>query len=324
MIRRHFIAYTCASLDRRVEHERGRSHAGSHPSAAFHLRTWARDTTRGGFPSRAARSVPRFGTSGNRFHVLLSGGPAWSRPTLTPSRSTLARSNDRRPRSARHRSVARRLGDGSQLHRRGRGCRTSTGSDRSSGSGGSRCSVTRGARCCRWPMRPRTATASQRSRCSTRAAPTRRSSRGIRTGPHVALTAADNAAAEAAQKAGQPPQRALLPGYFHDHSEGSRLSQPRFRRTLGTLTSPVRSSPTLGAHYDVKAALRDTPIATLAAVRLGRPGPRPRKRSSTRCSRTRPKPSSPMPGIFRGSRIRAVLRRHPRVLGRRAAAQLSA
>lgn len=76
------------------------------------------------------------------------------------------------------------------------------------------------------------------------------------------LTPEDTAAAAALQKAGQPPNKAILPGYFHDHAKGvafaaavpDHFDNPDVTKAMFN---------DVGARYDVKAELRGTPIPTL-------------------------------------------------------------
>ena len=76
------------------------------------------------------------------------------------------------------------------------------------------------------------------------------------------LSAADNAAADAAQKAGQGTLRALIPGFFHDHAKGVAYAATLPAVYLhGDVNRALFSD--VRAHYDVKAALRNTVISTL-------------------------------------------------------------
>nr|MDQ6926302.1 alpha/beta hydrolase [Candidatus Eremiobacteraeota bacterium] len=76
------------------------------------------------------------------------------------------------------------------------------------------------------------------------------------------LTDADKAAADAAQKAGQDSLRAIAPGYFHDRAKGLALAAafpPNFANSA--VNRAIFSD--VAKNYDVKDALRNTPIPTL-------------------------------------------------------------
>lgn len=84
------------------------------------------------------------------------------------------------------------------------------------------------------------------------------------------LTDADRAAALAAQKAGSGSMRALLPGYFNDHAKGLAYAAAVPQHyTNPDVTQALFGD--LGAHYDVKDALRGTRIPTLLLYGTGDP-----------------------------------------------------
>jgi proline iminopeptidase len=76
------------------------------------------------------------------------------------------------------------------------------------------------------------------------------------------LTPEDTAAAEALQKAGKPPNQAILPGYFHDRAKGVAFAAAVPEHFDNPDVTKAMFND-VGAHYDVKAALRGTPIPTL-------------------------------------------------------------
>ncbi len=76
------------------------------------------------------------------------------------------------------------------------------------------------------------------------------------------LTPADRAAAEAAQKAGQPAQRALMPAYFHDRAKGIAYAASLPSHFANSDVTRAIFTDVI-AHYDVKAALHDTPLPAL-------------------------------------------------------------
>ena len=260
MIRRHFIAYTCASLAAASSTTRAVA-AGSHPSAASTFVVGPRYDT-GRFPvAGGTLGYRRFGTSGT-VHVLLSGGPGLESAYVDPVAVELSRDRTIVVLDQRGTGASRdALGDGSQLTVVGAvadldGLRSELGLRRLSLLGHS------------WgAMLSMAYAAAYRDRVAALAlldpgGPDPSFFKGFGQVLTSHLTAADNAAAEAAQKAGQPPQRALLPGYFHDHAKGLAFAAS-LPAHFGNPDVTGALFTDVGAHYDVKAALRDTPIATL-------------------------------------------------------------
>lgn len=93
---------------------------------------------------------------------------------------------------------------------------------------------------------------------------------GFRARIQARLTPADMAAAQALQQSGQPPNKAILPGYFHDRAKAlafvatlpAHFDNPDVTRAMIT---------DISAHYDVKAALANTPIPALLVYGIDDP-----------------------------------------------------
>jgi proline iminopeptidase len=246
MIRQHFIAGACAAL----------------AAVAAPLTTIAAEPVSGRFPvGGGTLGYRRFGASG-AVDVLLSGGPGLEPAYVDPIAIELARDRTIVVLDQRGTGTSRdALGDGSQLTVAGAvadldALRSALGLTRLSLLGHS------------WgAMLSMAYAAAHGDRVASLAlldpgGPDPSFFKGFGQVLESHLTAADEAAAAAAQKSGQPPQRALLPGYFHDHAKGlayavslpPHFANPDVSRAMFTDVS---------THYDVKAALRDTPIPTL-------------------------------------------------------------
>ena len=246
MNRRHFFVITSASL------------------AALAVPRTARAAN--GLPGRypaagGSLGYRRFGTSGP-LSVLLSGGPGLESSYVDPIATELARDRTIVVLDQRGTGTSRdAVGDGSQLTVAGavadlEGLRTELDLRRLSLIGHS------------WgAMLSMAYAAAHGDRVASLAlldpgGPDPSFFAGFGARIQARLTPEDIAAVAALQKSGQPPNQAILPGYFHDHAKGVAFAAalPEHFDNPDVRTAMFND---VGAHYDVKAALHDTAIPTL-------------------------------------------------------------
>jgi proline iminopeptidase len=260
MIRQHFIAGACASVAGMTAQLTAA--AAPRPSSAETFGAVGPRYATGRFPvAGGTLGYRRFGTAGT-VHVLLSGGPGLESAYVDPVAVELSRDRTVVVLDQRGTGVSRdAYGDGSQLTVAGAvadldGLRSELALRRLSLLGHS------------WgAMLSMAYAAAYGDRVSALAlldpgGPDPSFFQGFSQVLESHLTAADNAAAEAAIKGGQSPQRARLASYFHDRPQGlayaaalpAHFSNPDVTRALFA---------DIGKHYDVKAALRGTPIPAL-------------------------------------------------------------
>ena len=246
MNRQHFFAMTSASLAVLAVPQTARAAngvPGHYPAAGGSL------------------GYRRFGTSGPLF-VLLSGGPGLESSYVDPIATELARDRTIVVLDQRGTGTSRdAAGDGSQLTVAGavadlEGLRTELDLRRLSLIGHS------------WgAMLSMAYAAAHGDRVASLAlldpgGPDPSFFGGFGARIQARLTPEDTAAAAALQKSGQPPNKAILPGYFHDHAKGVAFAAtvPDHFDNPDVRTAMFND---VAAHYDVKAALHDTTIPTL-------------------------------------------------------------